>query len=278
MKVLTELFDEYKDSSDARLAAFATHRIRNLDSIQDDAYLESSTWLESFKDVVCVVIDLEKSSIHSMQRKGKTMARIYDYFTQNVVDFFRLSGVEADYIDIKGDGAFAIYNGTDKLNKAFVAGMTFKTFFSNKVKPKLESEIKGLNIHCRVSIDIGGILVKKVGTRIYNNEVWAGRVVNSAMKIMSLNDDIKKVDEEAARGELYLVSEQVYTMLKGNYNDYVILSCGCIGGKKVENSEKKVLWKKYDIKSENIQGSSIHYTTSDWCKNCGDDYIKKILK
>lgn len=68
------------------------------------------------------------------------MAKIYDYFTQNIVDVFNNADFPADYVDIKGDGAFAIYEGDNASYKAFYAAITFKELFEEKIKTKFEDD------------------------------------------------------------------------------------------------------------------------------------------
>lgn len=131
MQSIEKIFKDYEKKSERRFSDFEVVKIKSLSNIQNDVHLKDPIWLELDEEVCCLGIDLEGSTIHSFKRKGKTMAKIYDYFTQNLVDFMHnIPEIQADYIDIKGDGAFGIYKGTKSISRAFIAGEIFKSFFS----------------------------------------------------------------------------------------------------------------------------------------------------
>jgi hypothetical protein len=148
---LKEVMDTLKFEADKRFDNFEIEEIGELCKIQDDAYLEKSTWLGGDEKFTCLCIDLDSSSKHSAKRKASTMAKLYEYFTQNIVDVLSLTAIKADYIDIKGDGAFGIYGGENCIEKAFIAGITFKTFFEKNIKEKFKSEFS-LDLICKLGI------------------------------------------------------------------------------------------------------------------------------
>lgn len=274
MEDLKTIFKEYKDRSDARFDAFTIdENIGDLSKIQDEAYLENSTWLGGDEQFVCLAIDLDKSSILSARRNVQTMAKLYEYFTENIVDMLNIEEIKADYIDIKGDGVFGIYQGYDAIKKAFVAAVTFRTFFSGEIKSKFKSEFN-IDLNCKAAICKDKILVKKIGTRKYNNEVWAGRLVNNTYKLMKLSDRINLENPLLRISPILVVSENIYSHLENNHYDYAVMSCGC----RTDDGIPAPLWKEVDTtEEEDIYGNKAYYMHHIWCDNCGDNYLSEIL-
>jgi hypothetical protein len=273
MDKIEKIFKEFKDRSDVRFNAFfIDENVGDLNRIQDEAYLESSTWLGGDEEFVCLAIDLDKSSAHSAKRHPKTMARLYEYFTENIVDMLNLEAIRADYIDIKGDGVFGIYQGEDSIKRAFVASVTFRTFFENYIKPKFKSDFD-LDLNCKTAICKDKILVKRIGTRKYNNEVWAGRLVNNTYKLMKLSDRIKEENPTSTQSVM-IVSNEIYEHLLINHYDHAVMSCGC----QTRDGMPKALWTEIDTTTEeDILGDNAHYLHHIWCVNCGDTYLSEIL-
>lgn len=274
---LKEIFAERKTASEARYNAFKIEEIASIRRISEDTYLESPTWLGGDNEFVCLFIDLDKSSALSFKHHIATMAKIYDYFTQNVVDILSMEPFKADYIDIKGDGAFGIYEGPNATYKALCAALTFKTFFEDHIRPKFQGQTGIMN--CKISIEKDKILVKRIGKRGDNNEVWAGRVVNNASKLAGLSKDIYESDSsiEASTNSLIVISDKVYLELK-NKAPYTTISCGHdIRGNKTASAISN--WKSFDCsQNENINCERAWYCGSRWCDLCGDKYLNEILK
>ncbi|MFC1600341.1 hypothetical protein ACFL3T_04905 [Patescibacteria group bacterium] len=270
MEELTTLFENLRNNSNSRFDNFSIEEIKTLSKIQEDAYLENPKWLGGDEEFVCLSIDLDKSSRHSAQRNVQTMAKLYDYFTQNIVDILNTEDFRADYIDIKGDGAFGIYEGENSEKKALVAAITFKTFFEKHIQPKFKT-VFDLDLHCKLAIDKNKLLVKKIGTRKHKNEVWAGKLINNVHKIMSLAEEIGHVD-----GDPLIVSEKIYEYYKNCGNEKLTISCGCdLSGNPSVHSN---LWIEHTCESNpDITDNKIYYNSSRWCKKHGDEYLQSIL-
>ncbi|OGY76750.1 MAG: hypothetical protein A2240_00850 [Candidatus Jacksonbacteria bacterium RIFOXYA2_FULL_43_12] len=275
-----------KDKSEKRYHNFAIEEISSINRITEEAYLENPTWLGGDKEFVCLFIDLDNSSILSFKKHAVTMAKIYDYVTQNIVDTLNFAPCKANYIDIKGDGAFGIYEGEKAIFKALCAAVTFKTFFDKHIRIKFPiNEQQGFlaknhkTINCKMAIEQGKILVKKIGKRGDNNEVWAGRLINNASKLASLSKKIYQTDIElfTEQQSLLIVSENVYKKLSSK-SQYTITSCGhdfCGQETKIRAD----LWKSYSISAnEDVYGNIVYYMASRWCNKCGDTYMEEILK
>ncbi len=273
MDKIEDILKDFKARSDARFDAFSIdENIGDLDKIQDEAYLENSTWLGGDEKFVCLAIDLDKSSALSAKRHVKTMAKLYEYFTENIVDMLNLEEIRADYIDIKGDGVFGIYQGEDAVKRALVAAVTFRTFFQNEIKPKFKSAFD-IDLNCKAVICQDKILVKKIGTRKYNNEVWAGRLVNNTYKLMKLSEKIREMNPFVAHPVL-IVSEEIFSILETNHYDHAVMSCGC----QTEDGMPQHLWKEIDTATEEeISGDKAHYMHHIWCTNCGNRYLSEIM-
>ena len=65
------------------------------------------TWFR-IKDVTCVYVDMIGSTKLSATKRKETMAKIYRLFTETIIRIFH--EFNAPYIDIKGDGVFALFN------------------------------------------------------------------------------------------------------------------------------------------------------------------------
>jgi class 3 adenylate cyclase len=269
---INELYKKLYSDSEKRYEAFAIENINSISDISSDAYLEKPTWLGGDKEFTCLFIDLNDSSKLSFKRHVKTMAKIYDYFTQNVVDIMSEEGISADYIDIKGDGAFGIFEGKNAVFRALCCALTFKTFFINHIQPKFKDLDE--NFSCKIGIHTDKLLVKKIGKRINNNEVWAGRLVNNASKLASLSKEINLSKPHP----LIMISEKVFTLLQDKRN-YAILGCGHGLEGQILN-QKISVWKEFKIEDvESVLGDKVHYTESVWCsQGCWQEHINEMLK
>lgn len=272
-KTINELIGDFKKASDSRFDSFEIENaINNLSKIQDDAYLENSKWLGGDEKFICIAIDLDSSSALSIKKDPRTMARLYEYFTKNIVDILNYGNISADYIDIKGDGVFGIYQDPKAIEKSFVAAITFRTLFDKIIKKKFKDEFN-VGLTCKSAIYKDKLLVKKIGNRKYKNEVWAGRLVNNTYKIMSTSDRIKEKYPQKNNDSLLIISDEIKTYLTDNYYDSAILSCGC-----GDNGQQTNLWGEFDVsENEEIVGNKVHYLSSIWCDVHGDDYLSAIL-
>jgi len=277
MEKLKDIFANFKKESEERYNKFEIESTSTISRISEDAYLEKPTWLGGDGNFVCVFIDLDRSSEISNIKQRKTVAKIYDYFTQNIVDVFSISEMKADYFDIKGDGVFGIYEGSEAVFKALSAAVTFKTFFEKHIKNKFKED--NLVLNCKIAINQGKILVKKIGKRGNYNEVWAGTLINNTFKLASLNTKIYEQDDKLQKNlknDLVIISESIYRKLEEKRN-YAILSCGHEDekwtGKKID------LWGRFTDQSDESQYSDpVYYLSAIWCDECGDEYLNGILK
>ena len=268
MTEIQNYINSLKAISEDRYNNFEIVDLDNLEQILDRTYLEKPTWLGGDKEFVCLFVDLDKSSKQSFKRHPKTMAKLYDYFTQNIVDVLNHPKLGANYIDIKGDGAFGIFEGEKSSVKAVYCALTFKTLFEQTIRGKFSTDDQTLS--CKFGIHKDKILVRRIGKRGEGNwnEVWAGRLVNNASKLASESHNVPPPDGLSIQLPI-LVSEQVYEDFESN-KQYGFYHC-CINGE--PTTEERLMWNRYEDFSDETLGDSFYYTHVSWCANCADDYI-----
>jgi class 3 adenylate cyclase len=219
-------------------------------------------WLE-IPDVICVYVDMINSTQLSAETQNRSLAKAYRLFTNSIVRIFDY--YESPYIDIKGDGVFALFNSSTPY-KALVAAVTVKTVVENFIEPKIKS-ITGESHGAHIGIDQKTVLVRKLGFKRFadrtdrQNEVWAGKVVNMAAKLASLS-----------KARQLLVSDRYFKSLK---NSLVLKSCGCGS----ESRQPVDLWEEVIVSDEDkFDFKKAYLLESQWCSIHGLEFIKKILK
>ncbi|MCE9585625.1 hypothetical protein K8Q94_03335 [Candidatus Nomurabacteria bacterium] len=272
MADIDSYIEDLKKKSEERFEQFKIVDISSIKEISNDAYLEKPTWLGGDKKFVCLFIDLDKSSKISFKKHPKTMAKIYDYFTQNIVDILNHPTFGADYIDIKGDGAFGIFEGDKASYKALYCAITFKTLFEQSIRDKFSDEEDQLS--CKFGIHKDKLLVRKIGKRGHGNynEVWAGRLVNNAAKLANQAKDIPQ-DIAYPLSLPILISEQVHSDFEKN-KEFGFYHCCTGNGQPLPNQIE--MFKEVNDFSDETLGDKFYYTRVIWCKNCADNYINLI--
>jgi|SRR5215218_7915020 len=225
--------------------------------------LETRRWVR-IEDVVAVVADLKGSTqLEYSGRRAQSAARLYEAVTGNSVRIVKL--FEPKFVDIQGDGLFALYHGSNAYRQAMCAGITLMSFSRNCVVPRVGATLPDHipETGLKVGMSAGRILVKKVGVRGKpNNEpVWAGKPVNYATKCA-----------QAADASQLIATESVYTRFENN--DYVRYSCGCdLSGYKGRIQE---LWEEIRVEGipDDVQCMKL---TSFWCSIHGDEFYTAVL-
>ena len=220
-------------------------------------------WLK-IPDVICVYVDMLGSTKLSANTVDPKTAVAYQLFTGSAVRLF--SAFEAPYIDVRGDGVFALFNKTQPY-RAIAAAVTFKTFARMDCIPYIQ-DLTNTDVGTHIGIDQETVLVRKVGLKRHNdrtdrqNEVWAGKPVNMAAKLASLASD----------NEL-IVSDRYFENIR---NELVLYSCGCSNGE--SGGEKVYLWEEKDVEEDpRFDFDKAFVLTSLWCNLHGKEYLEKIL-
>ncbi len=257
--LLTACSDDASDVLDSK-----NPPVKDVDPEDLDAYelpdSNTKTWFR-LDDVVAVMADLQNSTrLGTGNKHAASTAGIYRAATDNVVRI--VHAFEADFIQIQGDGVFAIFWGEKRYERALCAGVTIKTFSVETLVPKLESRwTDDPETGFKVGIASGRTLVKNLGTPRNESEqepVWAGKPVNFAAKAA----------QQADRHEL-IVTGSVWDMIRDN--DYLTVTCHC--------NPSPDLWK--DTKIEKIGHDEAEadgrMLEAAWCTTCRDEFVAAVL-
>lgn len=213
-------------------------------------------WLK-IPNVICVFVDMIGSTKLSALVDGTKMAKAYRLFTGSLIKIFDY--YDSPYIDIKGDGVFAMFN-SDRVYTALVAAVTAKTTIENDLVKRIK-EITDIEVGAHIGIDQDTVFVRKLGLKRYGdrtdrqNEVWAGKTVNMAAKLASMSSD----------KELW-ISHRFRSKLK---DSKATMSCGC--------NNSVPLWTEIDVSNDNrFDFDSAYKTNASWCGNHGVEYAKYL--
>ncbi len=228
----------------------------------DSLRLEKRQWVR-IKNVVAVVVDLKGSTKLDFKHRPNTSARLYEAVTGNCVRIARR--FEPSFVDIQGDGLFALFHGEGAYRRAMCAGITLTSFSRRCVVPRIADSMdeRFPTTGLKVGMSAGVLVVKKVGVRGDMNEpVWAGKPVNWAAKCA----------QEADANEL-IATESVYGKFENNH--YVRYSCGCQGGQ--WTGRYSDLWSEVQV--ETIPDTTVRCMRlqSYWCGVHGDEVCDAIL-
>lgn len=261
---LARLFDQLATATKTELETKPT--VEKWDGNFDVSQLpiEARKWIQ-IPDVVAVLADLKNSTHLGTGKHAASTASIYQVATGGVVNIF--DEFDADFIAIQGDGAFALFWGERRFERAMCAGITIKTFSERHLVPALEKKwanhFQDYPTGFKVGIASGRVLVKRVGTpRNLNQQepVWAGKSVNYAAKAA----------QQADRHEL-LVTGSVWDQIESN--DYLSVTCPCGDG------PRATLWTdvtldKLPEKDRERYGRRLGST---WCESHGAEYAAAIM-
>ena len=142
-------------------------------------------WLQ-IRGVTVVFADLKNSTGLNADNDASTAAYAYTYFIRAMTVI--LEGFDAKYIDIQGDGIFGLFSGSDSEFVATAAAITMRTSVERDLAERFNrSTTANWNLTAGIGIDRGTLLVRRLGLRgAKQNEVWAGKTVNTAAKLSSV--------------------------------------------------------------------------------------------
>ncbi|MDI9909368.1 adenylate/guanylate cyclase domain-containing protein [Rhodococcus sp. IEGM 1406] len=232
------------------------------DSLPD---ANATTWFR-LKNVVTVFADLKSSTQLSVGKHPASTAAIYRAATGNVAQI--MNGLDADFIQIQGDGVFGLYWGDKAYERAVCAGITVKTFSEKTLQPKLEGRWPDApQTGFKVGIASGRVLVKNVGTpRNVNQQepIWAGKPVNYAAKAA----------QQADRNQL-IVTGTVWLAIENN--DYLTVSCA--HGEDDSAPSPATLWSDVEIEKlgHDVDDSAGRLLEACWCDQCGPEFMQAVL-
>jgi class 3 adenylate cyclase len=235
----------------------------------DSLYVEKRAW-KKIENVVVVSADLKGSTKLSFGKHAQTSARLYQAVTGNMVRL--VSPFDPEFIDIQGDGLFALFHGERRYERAMCAAITLKTFSEHELVPAIENSMPDRfpDTGLKVGMAAGILAVKKVGVRGTNEPVWAGKPVNWATKCAA-----------AADANQLIVTRKVFQ--KFEQNDYVTHSCDCgtnpeTGEREPGRVQPKELWSDTRVEALPETDTDCKLLKSCWCVNHGDEFCTAILE
>ena len=261
----SQLPEAYRNEIEEQIQVFNTRRtFEERNNIPDTSLIpieNKSHWFR-IKEVICVYVDMKGSTQLSASLHESGTAGAYQLFTGTAVALF--DQFESPYIDIKGDGIFALFD-SDKPYRALASAVTFKTFSELEFTPRIK-ELTQLEVGCHIGIDIRRVLVRKIGLKRYNgrtdrqNEVWAGKPVNMAAKLASISDDKELI-----------VSDRYFKLIT---DEHARFSCGCSDTAGTRTN----LWEELDLKNDQRFDFDLGYMLkSKWCEIHGAEFCEKLL-
>lgn len=223
----------------------------------EEMYVQRRKWLR-IKNVFAVSADLKNSTALNFDKYVNTSARLYEAATGSGVRIF--SRFQPGFIDVQGDGMFALFHGERALERAFCAAVSVKTFSERHLVPAIDELFAETfpDTGYKLGMASGIIAVKKVGVRGTNEPVWAGKPVNWATKCAQCADSHQLV-----------VTNAVFEKL--SENDYIRYSCGCSS-----SGVPRDLWTQVEVEKLGKHSTSA-MLKSAWCPTHGDEFCHAIL-
>lgn len=259
VKFVKEIFSDVQSNFDKNIEVIYSDSIPNQESFK----LEVQKWYQ-VNNVICVYVDLASSTKINIQEKKDLAAHIFDSYIKAVTKIF--TEYQSKYIDIQGDGGFALFDGENSINRALVAAVTIKTLLSRQAQYFSEfvnSKLNNTNLSVRIGIHKGNILAKKSGIRGENEIIWLGDAVSVASKICNL----KFYENNQFQSDTIRVSNTAYEGIK---NRHLIDSCKC--------GEIVNLWECYKFEKLFYGISALYVLKSNWCERCGDSFSENALE
>jgi class 3 adenylate cyclase len=257
---LPELLDNLDDHVKSELASTPEVVDKGGDLDVDDLPIVARRW-HKVSDAVAVVADLKNSTKLGTGKWAASTASIYEASTGGVVKIF--DEFDADFLAIQGDGAFALFWGERRYERALCAGITIKTF-SRDMAGRLEKRWPDLpGTGFKVGVASSRLLVKKIGTPrnpAQQEPVWAGKAVNYAAKAA-----------QGANRHIMVVTGSVWDRVESN--DYLAISCPCRTGPGLSIWEDTEIERLPDGDPE-AQGRSL---SAFWCSVHGEEYCTAVL-
>lgn len=257
---LQDLLDDLSDATKTELASMPEVKDAGITIDVANLPLVARRWIK-IDDVVAVVADLKNSTKLGTGKRAASTASIYQAATGGVVDIY--DKFQADFIQIQGDGAFALFWGDHRYARAACAGITVKTF-SLDLASQIESKWNTTpETGFKVGLASSRILVKRIGTPrnpAQQEPVWAGKAVNYAAKAA-----------QGAERHHMVITGTVWDQFEKN--DYLAFSCPCGDGPGLGIWENTTIDRLPDDDPD-AQGRLL---TAGWCDTHGPEYCDAIM-
>jgi len=212
-------------------------------------------------EAVAVVADLKGSTNLGVGKHTASTAAIYEAATGGLCQIF--DQFDADFVAIQGDGAFGLFWGEQRMERAVCAGITVKTFSVKQLVPRLEKKWEDLPATgFKVGMAVSKLLVKRVGVPRTDHQepVWAGKAVNYAAKCA-----------QQAEAHEMIITGTIWDFVEDN--DYLAVTCPCGSGPSSSLWSDVVIDKIHEGDGERA-GRRL---TSCWCDVHGAEYCDAVL-
>lgn len=217
-------------------------------------------WI-SLDSVYVVTADLRGSTRLGTGKHAASTAAIFQASTGGLIDIF--DGFNADFVQIQGDGAFAIFWDRGAFERAICSAITVRTFSADLAAQLASKWPDAPATGFKIGVATGRSLVKRIGKVArpdWQEPVWAGKPVNYSVKAAQAGDT----------GSI-VVTGSVWDQIENN--DFLSMSCTCGGGP--SNS----IWSDFTI--DNLpDGDDERFGRklgSQWCTFHGEEYCNAVL-
>ena len=225
--------------------------------------------------VTAVFADLKGSTKLNATSGREDAAFAYTYFIRAMT--VTLDRFGSKYIDIQGDGIFGLFSGTDSRFRAAACAVTMRTITEEEVAVRYADDASSSwKLTAGIGIDHGTLLVRRLGLRGKKaNEVWAGRPVNTASKLSSLEGSNQVVVSERVFAQYERASELRRRAL--------LWSCGCSGrsnqgGLAVAAGQTSLLWGRMKVpRNMGLDFAQAYRLKSAWCPDHGAELCEAIV-
>ena len=249
-------------------------QITVLNEVPEEGPVNKGLWFQ-ISNVTTVFVDLKRSTELSADSSPQSSAFAYTYFVRAVVLIFERFG--SNYIDIHGDGVFALFSGPQSEFYAVASAITARTQIESDIAVRFEEDSStDWELTAGVGIDRGTLLVRRLGLRgAKQNEVWAGKPVNMAAKLSSV-----------ACSNQVVVSDRVFSRYqKASYirRRALLWTCGCregiMGdGLDIPIGETECLWTGEPAPEEmGLDFDMLYGLESNWCCVHGAEFCETIV-
>ena len=236
--------------------------------------VDKGLWFQ-IHNVTAVFVDLKRSTALSANSSPKPSAFAYTYFVRAMAVIFERFG--SNYIDIQGDGVFALFSGPQSEFCAVASAITARTEIEFNIAERFEeATATDWELTAGVGIDRGTLLVRRLGLRgTKQNEVWAGKPVNMAAKLSSV-----------AGSNQVVVSERMFSQFRKascTRRRALLWDCGCCedvegDGLDARIGETECLWTQEPAPAEmGLDFDQIYRMESEWCCVHGAEFCETIV-
>lgn len=254
---LDDLLQELHDRTTSKFKREPEVVVKDKGLDVDRLPVDKNEW-HQLTDVVAVVFDMKDSTKLDEARHPASTASIYDAGVGGVVRIFK--DVEADFIDVQGDGGFALFWGDSRYERAIVSAVTIRSFSDDFANLLTKKWPKAPTTAFKVAIASGPVLAKRVGLPRhldFQEPVWAGKAVNFGFKAA-----------QQIEPGFVLVTASVWDKL--SKNDFVAFSCDC--------GTPSPLWKAHVIDRISEAEALGAILESKWCTTHGSEHLEAILE